>query len=97
MLKYVKVDGYVHGFDLIIMTTSHSFNQLRLINVQYIQATSLAFAALRSNGTVVTWGTPHAGGDSGSVQDQLKDVMLGMQGVAGDHIRPDLFDVNKFQ
>ena len=56
------------------------FNHLRLINVQYIQASSLAFAALRSNGTVVTWGTPHAGGDRAAVQDQLRDVMLGMHG-----------------
>ena len=43
----------------------------------HIQASSLAFAAVRSDGTVVTWGTPHAGGDSSSVQDQLHDVLLG--------------------
>ena len=59
-------------------TTTVSFQQTpRLINVLHIQASSLAFAAVRSDGSVVTWGTPHAGGDSSSVQDQLHDVLLG--------------------
>jgi len=30
-----------------------------------------AFAAMRSDGSVVTWGNPHFGGDSGDVQEQL--------------------------
>ena len=36
---------------------------------EHIQASALAFAAIRRDGTVVTWGTPHAGGDSSHVQE----------------------------
>ena len=35
---------------------------------------SEAFALLRSDGSVVTWGLPPAGGDSSAVQDVLADV-----------------------
>lgn len=48
--------------------------QDELKNVEQIQANSLAFAALKTNGSVVTWGTLDAGGDSSAVQDQLHDV-----------------------
>ena len=48
--------------------------QDELKNVEHIQANSLAFAALKTNGSVVTWGTLDAGGDSSVVQDQLHDV-----------------------
>ena len=48
--------------------------QDQLKNVEHIQAASLAFAALKSDGSVVTWGTSDAGGDSSCVQDQLHDV-----------------------
>ena len=41
---------------------------------RWIQATSTAFAAIRGDGSVVTWGDVEAGGDSSSVQGQLKDV-----------------------
>ena len=37
---------------------------------QGIQATSRAFAAIRSDGTVATWGDADAGGESGYVQEQ---------------------------
>ena len=43
-------------------------------DVQQIQATSFAFAALRRDGTVVTWGDRGTGGDSNSVEGQLRDV-----------------------
>ena len=33
-----------------------------------------AFAALRGDGSVVTWGDPRWGGDSSTVQEQLKKV-----------------------
>lgn len=42
--------------------------------VQHIAASDTAFAALRSDGTVVTWGHPSQGGDSRQVQDLLRDV-----------------------
>ena len=47
--------------------------QGQLKNVQQIQATYGAFAALLGGGSVVTWGA-ESGGDSSSVQGQLKDV-----------------------
>lgn len=39
-----------------------------------LYCTSSAFAAVLSNGRVVTWGNNLFGGDSGAVQDQLRDV-----------------------
>ena len=33
-----------------------------------------AFAAILGDGSVVTWGDAHHGGDSSAVQDQLRDV-----------------------
>ena len=33
-----------------------------------------AFAAILSDGSVVTWGDPESGGDSFQVQEQLRDV-----------------------
>ena len=48
--------------------------QNELKHVQQIQATDGAFAALLSDGSIVTWGSASSGGDSSHVQDQLKDV-----------------------
>eukprot|EP00435_Cladocopium_sp_Y103_P043871 s1863_g12.t1 len=51
--------------------------QGQLRNVQHIQATHTAFAAILHNGSVVTWGTVDivgGGGDSSAVQDQLRSV-----------------------
>ncbi len=52
--------------------------QLVVINsprlVDNIYATNDAFAALRNDGTVVTWGSVNDGGDSSAVQDKLTDV-----------------------
>eukprot|EP00438_Fugacium_kawagutii_P036591 Skav223943 [mRNA] locus=scaffold1465:385569:403251:+ [translate_table: standard] len=46
----------------------------QLYSVQRVVATSRAFAALRADGKVVTWGAASYGGDSEDVQDQLIDV-----------------------
>ena len=54
------------------MTGSAVQDQLR--NVQQIQANSAAFAAIRDDGCVVTWGSTSSGGDSSAVQDQLRNV-----------------------
>lgn len=43
-------------------------------DVQQIQASGHAFAAVLSDGSVVTWGDADFGGDSSQVQEQLKDV-----------------------
>ena len=48
--------------------------QDQLKNVQQIQASGSAFAAILDDGSVVTWGNaPVQGGDSSAVQDQLKN------------------------
>ena len=47
-------------------------NQLK--NVQRLQATDSAFAALLGDGSVVTWGRADWGGDSSAVQKKLRSV-----------------------
>ena len=42
--------------------------------MQQLAGTASSFAALRSNGSVVTWGQAKAGGDSSRVQDQLRQA-----------------------
>ena len=39
------------------------------------QSKQLSFAAIRSDGSVVTWGDAGCGGDSSDVQDQLTNVL----------------------
>ena len=46
----------------------------QLKNVQQIQASRAAFAAILADGSVVTWGRAAFGGESGSVQDHLRNV-----------------------
>ena len=41
----------------------------QLKNVQHIQATACAFAAILCDGSVVTWGDAGRGGDSRGVRD----------------------------
>ena len=48
--------------------------QHQLKNVQQIQASDDAFAAILGDGSVVTWGHVGLGGESSAVQDQLKNV-----------------------
>ena len=48
--------------------------QDQLMNVQQIQSSHAAFAAMLGDGSVVTWGDAASGGDSSKVQDQLKNV-----------------------
>ena len=48
--------------------------QHQLNNVQQIQASLRAFAAITGDGSVVTWGCIVYGSDNRSVQDQLKNV-----------------------
>ena len=45
---------------------------------------SSAFAMIRDDGTVITWGAPSRGGDSSSVEEQLVKVGAGPHsGLAG--------------
>ena len=46
----------------------------QLKNVQHIQASSSAVAAVRGDGSVVTWGSADHGGNSSAVQAQLQNV-----------------------
>ena len=46
-----------------------------LWGVQHLQATSRAFAAVLSDGRVVTYGDADFGGDSSRVQSELSDVL----------------------
>ena len=48
--------------------------QDQLRNVQQVQATQAAFAAILADGSVVTWGDPEDGGDSSAIQDQLRHL-----------------------
>ena len=47
--------------------------QEQLKNVQHVQASGGAFAAILGDGPVVTWGEADCGDDSSAVQDQLKN------------------------
>ena len=58
---------------LVVAIWGEVVDQLK--QVQQIQATaSGAFAAIRSDRTVVTWGNQEAGGDSRAVQEKLQNV-----------------------
>ena len=46
----------------------------RLVDVRSLAATIDAFAAVRGDGRVVTWGDGTHGGDSVTVSDQLREV-----------------------
>ena len=48
--------------------------QDQLRNVQQIQATDMAFAAILADGSVIAWGNPNYGGDCSRVQCQLNNV-----------------------
>ena len=44
------------------------------IKVEKLQANNFAFAAIMSDGSLVSWGSVGLGGDSSKVQDQLQNV-----------------------
>ena len=48
--------------------------QDELRNVQRVQASCVAFAAILGNGSAVTWGLVKCGGDSSAVQHQVKNM-----------------------
>ena len=49
-------------------------------------SSALAFALLRSDGTVVSWGNAIDGGDSSAVQDELKDAEGALKGGVGSSL-----------
>ena len=50
--------------------------QEQLKNVQQLQATVMALAAILSDGSVIAWGEPERGGDCSAVQDQLQYLKI---------------------
>ena len=60
------------GYSSFGADSSQAQEQLR--NVQQIQATGAAFAAVLESGHVVSWGRASYGGDSSHVQEQLRKV-----------------------
>ena len=73
---------YVEGGGVVIFgcqgieadSADHSQVREQLTRVQQIKAIQSAFAAIREDGLVVTWGEPNGGGDSSEVQAQLTRV-----------------------
>ena len=63
-----------HGGDI-------SAVQDQLRNMQQVQGTECAFAAILADGSAVTWGDVEYGGDRSAVQDRLRNV----QQVQGTH------------
>ena len=49
--------------------------QHQLTEVDQIACNGHAFAAIKADGTVVSWGYPDRGGDSEAVQSQLNNVL----------------------
>ena len=45
--------------------------QAQLLDVKQIYASDAAFAALKQDGSIVTWGHPEYGGDSSTIQDWI--------------------------
>ena len=64
--------------------------QDQLKGVQQIQASCGAFAAILSDGSVVTWGNEGFGGDSRAVQDQLTGVQQILAPADGRAANPSL-------
>ena len=56
----------------VILRNGADSKQLK--HVRQIQSSTGAFAAIMDDGTVVTWGNAVFGGDSSTVQGQLKTV-----------------------
>ena len=47
---------------------------MKLTEIREIYSTEGAFAAIKTNGSVITWGDPNYGGNSAVVVEQLSDI-----------------------
>ena len=72
--SYVKLPEGIHPLLLTLPFSVWRYCQDQLTNVQQVFATHRAFAALKADGRIVTWGHPGYGGDSSKVHDQLPDL-----------------------
>ena len=69
-----------HGGSLLIVnpfqtTKSTPVNQALQSDVTEIYSNDMAFAALKSDGSVVTWGSSYQGGDSSTISNFLNNVV----------------------
>lgn len=68
------------SLNVIVGTTSDHYNMTNVAsqvnNVVDIYSTEQAFAALKSNGSVVTWGRGYHGGDSSNFSSQLSSGVI---------------------
>ena len=53
--------------------------QSQLVNVQQLSSTKAAFGAIRTDGSVITWGSPRAGGDTWLTEKHVSVVMSNSQ------------------
>ena len=60
----MMINFFLYGHDI----------QDSLNGVQDVKASQSAFAAIQADGSIVTWGLKHTGGDSSQVQDRLRSV-----------------------
>ena len=64
LLQFWRTEPSWHGALDIFSAQDSSSVQDHLKNVQHISGTARAFAAILADGSVLTWGDPHYGGDS---------------------------------
>ncbi|MGZ9899180.1 Ig-like domain-containing protein [Shewanella gaetbuli] len=65
----------VRSLNRVTTSNTISSNNINTADIISIAATQSAFAALKSDGTVITWGDARYGGDSSSVQSLLTDIV----------------------
>ena len=63
-----------------------TYTFLALSPVVSITSNSIAFAALRADGSVVTWGSSTSGGDSSSVANRLRHGVTKLFSVGGSNM-----------
>ena len=68
------MDGRVRSWGMVECGGDCSAVEHQLEDVERIVGSLGAFAAIKTDQTVITWGHPDSGGDSCLVQEQLKNV-----------------------
>ena len=68
------MDGRVRSWGMVECGGDCSAVEHQLEDVEQIVGSLGAFAAIKTDQTVITWGHPDSGGDSSLVQEKLKNV-----------------------
>ena len=71
-------DILIETDETVIVTLSNPTNAVLGDDIKTIVGASYAFAALKEDGSVVTWGNDNYGGDSSAVQSDLKTLHLSL-------------------